>query len=408
MSDLFVTTLDIPTLAFVRGLVQVMLGGLLLYLGSQDVQARGARLWAMGFFLNGLSLFVFPLSVPPEWETFRTVVNHLSLCTSSAFLYWGFCVFGRQRVHWWIPILLIVIPIVSLVSWEVLWPNSRYRILTTASSQLIFLIALQHSLRAAPRAELLTVYRRLRWVVIAYTALYVWSYGSIVELLPTTARVAPNYHRVIFSVSTLLFMLSLAVGCLALQFLLVAARNADLARIDWLTGLLNRRGFFDAASAKEQINAGDGSVVVLDIDHFKRINDDCGHATGDHVLQFLGAQILELVKADDLAARMGGEEFCIVLPGKDLDAASALAERIRSRCARFRQTTEDGETVRFSLSAGVTSLLAGRQLERSLANADAALYEAKQAGRDRVIVRSGAEGSLGKGCETQGHETSIC
>lgn len=396
MSDLFITNLDIPTLAFVRGLVQLMLGGLLLYLGGQDVHAQGARLWAVGFFLNGLSLFVFPLNVPPDWETVRVVVNHVALGASAAFLYWGFCSFGRKRVQWWIPILLIVIPIVSLVAWEALWPNSRFRILTSASGQLLFLLALQYNLRAAPRAELVTFYRRLRWVVIAYAALYVWSYGSIAELLPTTARVAPDYHRVIFSVSTLLFMLSLAVGCLALQFLLIAARNADLARIDWLTGLLNRRGFFEAAHATEQINAGDGSVVVLDIDHFKRINDDFGHASGDRVLQYLGTQIRELVGTDDLAARMGGEEFCIVLPGKDLDAASALAERIRSRCGSLPDARKGGETVRFALSAGVAPLIAGRPLERAMANADAALYEAKQAGRDRVVVMSESDRSLEK------------
>ena len=67
---------------------------------------------------------------------------------------------------------------------------------------------------------------------------------NIAELLPTSARLAAGYHRTLFSVVSLLFMLSLAVACLALQFALLAARNADLAMVDWLTGLLNRRGFF--------------------------------------------------------------------------------------------------------------------------------------------------------------------
>src|SRR5690606_20749066 len=101
---------------------------------------------------------------------------------------------------------------------------------------------------------------------------HVWSYGSLADVLPTTARLEVGYHRSLFSVASLLFMLALAVGCLALQFALLAARNADLARMDWLTGLLNRRGFFHAAAGLAGATRRDGaSLIVIDIDHFKQI-----------------------------------------------------------------------------------------------------------------------------------------
>ncbi|MCB1577547.1 MAG: hypothetical protein KDI81_09460, partial [Xanthomonadales bacterium] len=74
-----VLPIDIPTLALSRGLVQMMLGGLLLYLGSRDEAAGAARFWALGFLLNGLSLFIFPLQIPQAWEQTRTVLNHLTL-----------------------------------------------------------------------------------------------------------------------------------------------------------------------------------------------------------------------------------------------------------------------------------------------------------------------------------------
>ena len=108
----------------------------------------------------------------------------------------------------------------------------------------------------------------------------VWSYVVIAELLPTSARLDIGYHRALFSVASLLFMLSLAVACLALQFALLAARNEDLAMVDWVTGLLNRRGFFRAAEHADGWRSradGMASVIVLDIDHFKRINDQHGH-----------------------------------------------------------------------------------------------------------------------------------
>src|SRR5690606_13273514 len=114
------------------------------------------------------------------------------------------------------------------------------------------------------------------------------SYASIIEVLPTTARQSLDYHRAIFSVASLLFMLTLAVGCLSLKFATLAARNSDLAMRDWLTGLLNRRGFFSAIESVNQAakdNRSSASLLAIDIDHFKKINDLQGHAAGDHVLQ---------------------------------------------------------------------------------------------------------------------------
>jgi hypothetical protein len=247
MHEFVILPVDISTLAFSRGCMQMMLGGLLLYLGNRDEGSNAARWWAIGFFLNGVSLFVYPIEVPPSWERPRTELNHLALGASTVAFLLGFWIFGRQPRRVWLLALLMAIPLISLIVWELIWPNSRLRILCTATGQAMFLILLQQSLRRAPRTELAQIYRRLRFVAIAYLLIVVWSYASIAELLPTTPVLTLGYHRAFFSVSSLLFMLSLAVGCLALQFASQAARNADLAMIDWQTGLLNRRGFFGAA-----------------------------------------------------------------------------------------------------------------------------------------------------------------
>ncbi len=381
-----VESIDITTLAFSRGLMQLMLGGLLLYLGSRDQGARGARLWAAGFLFNGLSLFVFALDLPPLWETPSRIVNHMALGVSSAFFLAGFWKFGKQPGRLSLLILVVAIPAFSLLAWEWLWPNARMRILTTASSQALFLLVLQHSLAAPPRVELATIYRRLRLVVIAYLLLVVWGYGSVAEVLPTTARVDIGYHRLLFSGGSLLFMLTLAVGCLALQFALLAARSDDLAKTDWLTGLLNRRGLFQAVSERQANSAeGEGqSLIALDIDHFKQINDRYGHAAGDHVLQVLAGHLRALADTGVLVARIGGEEFSILVPDKPAEAAAALAERVRRRCDDETVVCSDGQPIRFTISAGVAEGAAVEPLEKALARADQALYEAKRQGRNQV------------------------
>ncbi|WP_102794564.1 GGDEF domain-containing protein [Bowmanella denitrificans] len=389
MNGITAFTVDITTLALARGIVQMMLGGLLLYLGCRHSDARDARWWAIGFFVNGLSLFVFPFALPAAWEPPRVILNHLTLGASSLFFLIGFWKFGQQPVRPWLLVLLMLFPIVSLTAWEYLWPNARYRILFTAAGQILYLFLLQHSLSHPPREEIARLYKRLRYAVVVYILVYIWSYASIAEILPTTARLTLGYHRSIFSVASLLYMLTLAVGCLALQFAMLAARNADLARIDWLTGLLNRRGFFNALQLKQQgqRNHSPTSIVAIDIDHFKSINDRYGHACGDLVLQDFSQQLQAHAGNGRLIARMGGEEFLIVMD-EDLNAAATLAEEIRKALEQRSLVTSDGMTLRVTVSIGIHQVNTAESIEKALINADQALYTAKENGRNQVVCWS--------------------
>ncbi len=389
MSDSAFLPIDIPTLALSRGLMQVMLAGLLVYVGGRHEQGNGARLWAAGFLLNGLSLFLFSVRLPDAWESAAIIGNHLTLGAASACFLLGFWSFGRQRAQPWLAALMLAIPIAGLLSWEVAWPNARLRVLTTACGQFLFLVALQASLRYSPRHEIEHIYRRLRVLVLVYAVVFAWSYATIAGLLPTSARLDIGYHRVLFSVASLLFMLSLAVTCLALQFALLAARSEDLAMIDWLTGLLNRRGFFRAAEQsggwRSRVD-GTASVIVLDIDHFKRINDVYGHAAGDRVLQALGDRLREGAAPSELIARMGGEEFCIAMPGARREQAIARADAILAHCRSTAVPTDHHGAIRFTLSAGVCEAAPEQSLDDVLVQADAAMYAAKRDGRDRTTA----------------------
>jgi diguanylate cyclase (GGDEF)-like protein len=156
---------------------------------------------------------------------------------------------------------------------------------------------------------------------------------------------------------------------------------SSLADHDGLTGLLNHRSFHDRlehhlASGSE---AAPVALLLVDLDHFKEINDSHGHLVGDEVLQSVTAAITSALRAGDYAGRVGGEEFCILLPGAGSDDARAVAERVRVAVAGI--TGPATVTTSIGLSSGTTGAITAREL---LDRADGALYEAKRAGRNRV------------------------
>jgi diguanylate cyclase (GGDEF)-like protein len=163
-----------------------------------------------------------------------------------------------------------------------------------------------------------------------------------------------------------------------------------LAMVDPLTECLNRRAFARAAGplfARALLDGEPMSVLVADIDRFKSINDRFGHAVGDEVIRALGAALTGLARPGDLAARWGGEEFVLLLPGCDADAAESTAERIRAAVASQYSDALGARHpgLRFTVSIGVASVGASTgTLEVLIEYGDIALYHAKRAGRDRV------------------------
>ncbi len=366
----------------------MMLAGLLLYMGSQDARSISARLWAAGLLLNGLSLLLFVMVVPPSWETGVTAANHIAVALGIACLLLGFWRFNEQPPRTWVLATILILLMFALFAWEFIWPNARLRVLGSAVGQALYLFVLQQALRVPPRQEVLHIYRRLRWVVIVYLLVFVWSYASIAEVLPVSARLDQGYHRGVFSVASLLFMLTLAVSCLALMFTVLAARNSDLAMTDWLTGVLNRRGFFLEAArecARQMDVERHMSIVLIDIDVFKRINDEHGHAAGDDVLKALTNVLRRWVGGANHIARIGGEEFCILLPETALDVARQLAELLRSKCEQTRVATHGSAPIRFTISAGVSQVAPSESIDQAINRADEALYVAKRDGRNRVV-----------------------
>jgi diguanylate cyclase (GGDEF)-like protein len=179
------------------------------------------------------------------------------------------------------------------------------------------------------------------------------------------------------------------------------AANEELQRLastDALTGLPNKRSL-EAAIVRDLARADRDktwlSLVVVDVDHFKKFNDTYGHATGDQVLQAVGKALSRHLRAGDLAGRYGGEEFVLVLPGSNMIGARIAAERIRKALEATVVETEHGP-LKVTASFGGASACGpgcGGTRDALFARADAALYEAKRTGRNRVVVDDGAKHS---------------
>ena len=250
----------------------------------------------------------------------------------------------------------------------------------------------------------------------AYTMLYVWValyafyFFRLAEAFFQVASVALGYGVVLHfeeAVAVPAARWLITVGTVLAAGILVAIlkkrvetlveRLSDSAKTDSLTGLLNRRGF-DECFRYELERARRGSrrlsLVLLDLDHFKEVNDRLGHAAGDGALERLGAVLTANKRQLDTAARVGGEEFALLLPESDAEGAFALCERVRHRVREvfsadhFSEAAGQGNGP-LTVSLGVATFPAdGTSPAELLGAADHALYEAKRRGRDRTVART--------------------
>jgi two-component system cell cycle response regulator len=168
--------------------------------------------------------------------------------------------------------------------------------------------------------------------------------------------------------------------------------NLEMAVTDPLTGLHNRRymnGQLDALVARANRGGDPVAVLVLDIDHFKAVNDSLGHDAGDEVLREFSVRLATNVRAVDLPCRFGGEEFVVVMPGTTLEDAHRIAERIRRDVGASAFRILGGEPLSITVSVGVAATMGADDTPASLLKrADEGVYEAKKAGRNRVVARA--------------------
>jgi diguanylate cyclase (GGDEF)-like protein len=316
-------------------------------------------LFAIGGTVTLLSLLV---GTPPD-NVSRLVVTAVSAYGIALLL-----LIGYDRMPSWSFDLLLASGTV-LVEWAV-WASGES---TSPYAMLFFLIAIW-AFYFLPQGRAVV---QLGIVALAYTAVV-----AVAEDRSSTAVI----HWA--ATTSALIVAGALIGVQRAHTRRVVRRLADDARRDTLTGLINRRGFEELfATEMERARRTDGrlSVIVADLDRFKRLNDRFGHQAGDQALQRV-AEILQTAKRRiDTAARIGGEEFAVIVPSSDHHAAYILAERMRRE---VRETFANDPSA-LTVSLGVAAFsVHGASAEALVRNADQALYAAKKLGRDRTVVYS--------------------
>lgn len=177
------------------------------------------------------------------------------------------------------------------------------------------------------------------------------------------------------------------------------AKEESAARTDPLTGLLNRRGFLELSRLVVSIAERSDrsfSIVMMDLDHFKRVNDKFGHAMGDRVLQEIATILLRGVRDQDILARWGGEEIIVLLPDTGVNGANALGEKIRTSVEEL-ETCHGEARICVTISLGISQYHRGEPLTDTIQRADNALYHAKSSGRNRVEYLAFTDNTTGTG-----------
>ncbi|MBY5550685.1 GGDEF domain-containing protein [Rhizobium leguminosarum] len=205
---------------------------------------------------------------------------------------------------------------------------------------------------------------------------------DLLGLLPVTLAHAIGFSAIFSWLigGTVSGMLSLFAGFAMRDLALSRAEFEKLSRTDTLSGLLNRRAF---AEALENID-GNASLVIFDVDRFKTINDRFGHGCGDAVIVAVSTMLTSAFDEVSVVARLGGEEFGVIVSGEPLEARMERIESVRARIAGGAIRAE-GHDIRITVSGGVADLVAERNKQAVYASADRALYLAKALGRNRVV-----------------------
>jgi diguanylate cyclase (GGDEF)-like protein len=356
--------------------------------GASLVPASRAALlhWSLHAALSALALMCFVAAVAPGDEVLRTAGN-LSLVASFVALQrglWHF--FGALRTWRWHAAVLLAAATACVLGLDPARGALRVAVVSGALAALSFSTAWDMQAHTQRRLE-------LRWgAVLAIPVVLaglVFTFRALAAVIRPHAVVPMMSEDNAFSAaSAMLYQIVALAFQLTLVTLVVSQFVAELkhaSRYDGLTGLLNRRAFEEALDDEVQRSRRLGepfSVLMLDADHFKDINDREGHAAGDRALQHLGTLLAAHMRDIDRVGRYGGEEFVVLLPGTSQHDAFHTAERLREKVQGLPPRWQE-RVLALTVSIGVSQWRAeGDDVASLLARADAALYQAKEAGRD--------------------------
>ncbi|MBV8149582.1 MAG: GGDEF domain-containing protein [Candidatus Eremiobacteraeota bacterium] len=375
-------------MSFVVAAACLLIAVELLLASPRGGRKRDVSLWVAGSLAlsAGAALLYLRGSIPPFLSS---VASAYLLFCGYALFYAAIQYFQRGRV----PRLVTAIVLAQILVFTALWllnpADSHWRAIYAALAEVAWLGATASTLLARTRKH-----GRTHRLTAVFFIMCAGSYLGIAlfRLLSNsvTTFVVPDAASTIFLAALFVSLIGMSFG-----FQLMIKERADeelvnLATLDSLTMLPNRRAFMQVAS--DELNRYRarrlrGSLLMIDIDHFKRVNDMHGHLTGDRVLVAFAETLKSVLRPVDVVCRYGGEEFCVLLPETDTASAIAVAERIRERA---EQKTIDAPAgpLQYTVSIGITDVTLDLvDLAQLIGLADEALYEAKARGRNCVVTK---------------------
>ncbi len=380
-------TFDIRSALLVGALLTVMIGLVLMLIGRALPPAYrpSIRWWVAATLLQpvGFALLSLRDTLPPV----------LSTVVANAFVGLGMAAYVVALRHFYsLPARrgslagLVAVVVLASVYWGLVDPNLTPR-----------LIAISVALAVVLGSSAAIVYRHGLGPVRHVAGLAFGGAAAIMAYRAAILLFDPGQVTTVFQL-THVQLLTYAVGSVlpvigTIGFLLLCTERSQhelerAARVDYLTGCYNRRAIEEMATQSMAAARRHGlplSVLVLDIDHFKRINDELGHAIGDLALVESVARIRTTLRAEDVLGRLGGEEFIVLMPNADGASAVSAGERIR-RSFAGQPLPMDGHLRTVTLSIGVATLAPmDRAFSQLLQRGDRAMYAAKNAGRDLVM-----------------------
>lgn len=384
--------LSVPTLFLVFLINFFALGLVWSYVARSYPSFTAARFWAAGAFLAAAGAGV---------SLFRGVAHPLIpiLIGSGLFIMAGWlAAMGVQRLYdrpagWRTAIIATVLSVAGLAVFAIWQDSMPARILiysVAQSAALVAVLPLLFSRRVQNPGARLTGYISILCIAIYWSRPVASAFriGGEVSLIEFNAFQAGLIVLLVFASMAWNF------GCLLMAIDRLRAEVADLALFDDLTGAANRRQLqvrLDEECARSDRTREPFALLMIDVDGFKAINDSHGHGAGDECLRILTRAVTARLRTGDLLARMGGDEFCVVLPSTTLREGEIMARNVLEAC-RAQWTSREGEPVAITASIGLAQWRSdlGRHPERLIAEADIALYAAKHSGKNRYALHDPA------------------
>lgn len=391
-------SLDLKTVAIMLVIFSMMFSLLVAFAKANPQRVSGAGYWAMSGLLVSIGVIVRIVSINDRSDMALVwMLSNTFIVLGLSFNYLGVQRFNDDRPCFWLPIAVLV----GLVSLEVIGGLLGLHPLFLVWLGPLLFAALDGAvgyklLSMRQRGSYWHYFNGVIFMLIALVVLLKLGVKSIELSHESFHTSASQYTFDKLDLFWAFIGLSLKqivtlVGFSQMMHSKRLQALHDQAMFDHLTGAHNRRGLVLTADALSAncIRAGfDLSMILLDLDHFKRINDTYGHDVGDKVIKAFADTVQIEIRAGDLFGRYGGEEFCLLLPNTTEFDAMSLANRIRESFASLEMPLA-GKAEKFSVSAGVScSAQVGYDFKGLLAAADSALYAAKHQGRNRVVTHT--------------------